>query len=373
MYNSLKSKIKSRQFAVIRRRYSLPEVLLRGIHNAIALAMSICVAFSNKVMDTRRPQPIGCGGKYDVYGFGLKYLLCAFCNAAKYPSPADKSATSPAGGEVSCVFFTSTSNVIRRWYSLPEVLLRGIHNAIPLAMSICVAYGNKVVDTRLPQPAGCGGKYDIQNGVQCGRSMIEMLGVLAIIGVLSVGGIAGYSKAMQKYKINAAIENHRNIIMSLLQQTPNISRANTNVNLNNIVYALELIPQSWEVHFAGNNNAYLDDELGNGVVSSYYSDRDAMLYSIALNSENETSVNDINYQFCLNYITNIIQPLSDVVIQFSLYRYTVSNDVYYGKNNCSPNRNCLSQITLSDITNKCKICNTKIGNNTCKLNLLLRF
>ena len=26
-----------------------------------------------------------------------------------------------------------------------------------------------------------------------GRSMIEMLGVLAIIGVLSVGGIAGYS------------------------------------------------------------------------------------------------------------------------------------------------------------------------------------
>ena len=38
--------------------------------------------------------------------------------------------------------------------------------------------------------------------MQCGRSMIEMLGVLAIIGVLSVGGIAGYSKAMETYKIN---------------------------------------------------------------------------------------------------------------------------------------------------------------------------
>jgi len=36
--------------------------------------------------------------------------------------------------------------------------------------------------------------------------MIEMLGVLAIIGVLSVGGIAGYSKAMNKYRINKAIE-----------------------------------------------------------------------------------------------------------------------------------------------------------------------
>ena len=37
---------------------------------------------------------------------------------------------------------------------------------------------------------------------QSGRSMIEMLGVLAIIGVLSVGGIAGYSKAMNKFKTN---------------------------------------------------------------------------------------------------------------------------------------------------------------------------
>ena len=41
-------------------------------------------------------------------------------------------------------------------------------------------------------------KYVNENG----RSMVEMLGVLAIIGVLSVGGIAGYSKAMNKYKIN---------------------------------------------------------------------------------------------------------------------------------------------------------------------------
>ena len=40
-----------------------------------------------------------------------------------------------------------------------------------------------------------------------GRSMIEMLGVLAIIGVLSVGGIAGYSKAMNKFKTNKVADN----------------------------------------------------------------------------------------------------------------------------------------------------------------------
>lgn len=36
---------------------------------------------------------------------------------------------------------------------------------------------------------------------QSGRSMVEMLGVISIIGVLSVGGIAGYSKAMERWRI----------------------------------------------------------------------------------------------------------------------------------------------------------------------------
>ncbi len=39
-----------------------------------------------------------------------------------------------------------------------------------------------------------------------GRSMIEMLGVLAIVGVLSVAGIQGYSKAMAKYKANQIVD-----------------------------------------------------------------------------------------------------------------------------------------------------------------------
>ena len=38
-----------------------------------------------------------------------------------------------------------------------------------------------------------------------GRSMVEMLGVLAIIGVLSVGGIAGYTLAMNKYRANEIV------------------------------------------------------------------------------------------------------------------------------------------------------------------------
>ena len=42
--------------------------------------------------------------------------------------------------------------------------------------------------------------------LQKGRSMIEMLGVLAIIGVLSVGGLAGYTMAMNRHRANQALD-----------------------------------------------------------------------------------------------------------------------------------------------------------------------
>ena len=41
---------------------------------------------------------------------------------------------------------------------------------------------------------------------ESGRSMVEMLGVLAIIGVLSVGGIAGYTTAMNKHRANELLQ-----------------------------------------------------------------------------------------------------------------------------------------------------------------------
>ncbi len=42
--------------------------------------------------------------------------------------------------------------------------------------------------------------------LESGRSMVEMLGVLAIIGVLSVGGIAGYSLSMRRHRANGVLD-----------------------------------------------------------------------------------------------------------------------------------------------------------------------
>ncbi|MBQ9738029.1 MAG: hypothetical protein IJV75_00740 [Alphaproteobacteria bacterium] len=45
----------------------------------------------------------------------------------------------------------------------------------------------------------------MKQNYESGRSMVEMLGTLAIVGVLSVGGIAGYSYGMDKYRANTII------------------------------------------------------------------------------------------------------------------------------------------------------------------------
>ncbi len=65
---------------------------------------------------------------------------------------------------------------------------------------------------------------------QSGRSMIEMLGVLAIIGVLSVGGIAGYSKAMNKFKTNKVADQVSMLVANIKTM---YAQQNTYDGLNN--------------------------------------------------------------------------------------------------------------------------------------------
>lgn len=50
---------------------------------------------------------------------------------------------------------------------------------------------------------------------ETGRSMIEMLGVLAITAVLSVGGLTAFSKTMEKYRINKTIDQIANIVSAM--------------------------------------------------------------------------------------------------------------------------------------------------------------
>ncbi len=52
---------------------------------------------------------------------------------------------------------------------------------------------------------------------EIGRSMVEMLGVLAIVGVLSAGALKGYSAAMFKYKMNQTIDTYNQILQRFME------------------------------------------------------------------------------------------------------------------------------------------------------------
>jgi len=70
---------------------------------------------------------------------------------------------------------------------------------------------------------------------QSGRSMVEMLGVLAIIGVLSVGGIAGYRMAMERHLMNDIINQIKIAeveTISFIENNPDIIAGGNQFNLD---------------------------------------------------------------------------------------------------------------------------------------------
>ena len=116
--------------------------------------------------------------------------------------------------EVVMIFINSESRVNSRLFS---VIRRHFFNVIrglrPANLDCRIASGD---DYKMERGEVTGLLRCARNDIcYLGRSMIEMLGVLAIIGVLSVGGIAGYSKAMTKWKTNKTIEQTANFIDGL--------------------------------------------------------------------------------------------------------------------------------------------------------------
>ena len=80
---------------------------------------------------------------------------------------------------------------------------------------------------------------------QCGRSMIEMLGVLAIIGVLSVGGIAGYTKAMETIKSNQQREAIAELLYKMVEIKSLLDRNMETQHLVEVMYALNEMPKNY--------------------------------------------------------------------------------------------------------------------------------
>lgn len=199
-----------------------------------------------------------------------------------------------------------------------------------------------------------------------GRSMIEMLGVLAIIGVLSVGGIAGYGKAMEKFKVNKIVEDYNMLIRGLMEYEPNLKESN--YNMNNLVLSLNLVPQSWSA-----NGNYLYDSYGNPMRVGYRSANndfqwdnpekngvyvDYFLGTLGKDEQGVLRSESFSDKICFELFVNVIKPLHKAVNAgwVNSGRSYYNNSFYYGDNYCSGNRKCLKDITLDTIKTICGSC-----------------
>lgn len=106
---------------------------------------------------------------------------------------------------------------------------------------------------------------------ELGRSMVEMLGVLAIIGVLSVGALSGYNKAMMKYKLNKHAYQISQLINAVHMYQYQFRYTSTeNLSLVSNFQKLNLIPDGMKI-VKGSDVDYLKDAFGS--YSSIYINR----------------------------------------------------------------------------------------------------
>ena len=207
------------------------------------------------------------------------------------------------------------------------------------------------------------------SAVSAGRSMIEMLGVLAIVGVLSVGGIAGYSKAMEKFKVNKTIEEYSFMITDLLSYKDDLIKNNKErpMYLAQIIKDLNFVPQTWQEV----TNIYITDTLGNKV-APYINIKNNLIVDINIFSNDKKS-SDYSKELCITLIKDLAKGMYSSIDFISPQNTSHSSGGKTAPHFITECQNmeeyddtykCLKDLTMPEITESCKEClrNTNICN-----------
>ena len=187
-----------------------------------------------------------------------------------------------------------------------------------------------------------------------GRSMVEMLGVLAIIGVLSVGAIAGYSKAMMKYKLNKQTEQIGSILDYVNIHLDDFKRSKTTISANMIplLKKLNVIPQEM---IRENRNDAIFDVFGTTIVlANYFDGGYTFEFLLYLNKGQKES--------CMNLFT--IAKAKREQLWRTKFKTTKgeensSADIVNGDSYCTSDTKCLKDLTIAEMEDFCNICEDK--------------
>ncbi|MBP3688318.1 MAG: type II secretion system protein [Alphaproteobacteria bacterium] len=192
---------------------------------------------------------------------------------------------------------------------------------------------------------------------ELGRSMVEMLGVLAIVGILSIGGISAFQKAMTKHKINKTTEEFSQFINELLRYSKDLKRMHTNNEANEQAYIAPSIefflPSTWR-----RESIYLYDSMNNRINPFIRNDQTGVKNKY-LSLDYKMQKGKDNTQFCIA-LYNMAKPYAEMLRKVTVYtddgEHGTTNPVW-GTIDCGKNKKCLTDITFADIINYCNTCN----------------
>ena len=185
----------------------------------------------------------------------------------------------------------------------------------------------------------------------CGRSMVEMLGVLAIIGVLSVGAISGYSKAMMKYKLNKQREQISQIMISLIEYRSIFTSVGHQESIVPILIKLNALPQEM---IKPNVSTAIYDNLSSNI-TIFRSDGDGVYFIYGM-----SNVSDDNHTICRNILESF-KEYSDVLFALGVNSDTeegMNQQDWYYSDSFSDNYKKIHQLDISTMNSLCEKCDS---------------
>lgn len=189
------------------------------------------------------------------------------------------------------------------------------------------------------------------NNNEKGRSMLEMLSVLAIIGVLSAGGLAGYNKAMLWHKLNKHTDEITYLLATVIYNSEKLKDASYNLvtelqGLNAFLWNIDAKPIDDTAAHA--KNIRFNDSFNNQTWFEHSVGGTQFAFATMVPSSN------FSIKICYNYI-NIFKGVADELDVVYVTRKTEGKkftNAYMGKG-CTQGK-CLINMTNNDIINLCK-------------------
>ena len=169
--------------------------------------------------------------------------------------------------------------------------------------------------------------------------MIEMLGVLAIIAVLTVGGIAGYSKAMKKYQANK-------VVGEIIQVLVKWKELSENESLYNLYDLDDETRKTLGLCLPSAENCGITQRTPVGDIKIY----------------GPVFMSNADAELCISAFNNIVIPLKGNIDEFSVSTIIKNRDDSYKdmkecsdkcRDKCKEDSNCLIKCMKSETYRTC--------------------